>query len=165
MDRANNGGSEMGTVDAAKAIREQIKAVGIKARSVSVRADCSSIRVLVKDPAVSLATVKAIAGQYEKISRDYASGEILCGGNTFVDVEYTSEAQAILAAPFKAALDALQEQDEFGGSLTEVAPGFHAYAFGGGYVRVYGPQGGCVIHCWGRDFAARQLGALVAEAK
>ena len=80
----------------AKQIREALKAAGIKARSVSVRARHGiTVDVRIKDPGVSLRKVEAIAKGYESISRCEYSGEILSGGNTFVSVGYAGEAAKV----------------------------------------------------------------------
>ena len=86
------------TKDAAKTIRTELKAQGIKRGQVSVRCDHSAIRVSIIDPTVSKKTVEEIAEKFESIDRCNYSGEILCGGNTFVFVEYSSESgEAVLA--------------------------------------------------------------------
>lgn len=95
------------TQDHAAEIRAELKASGIKARSVSVRCDLysmgSTLRLVVKDPSVSISKVRAIAEAHSRIDRDSMSGEILCGGCRFVDVDYLDEmvepyAAAVLAA-------------------------------------------------------------------
>lgn len=88
------------TTDHAAQLRAALKAKGWTSRDVSVRADYyslgSSIRVVIKNPAVPLATVKALAEGHERIDRDQW-GEILGGGNRFVDVSYATAAIDILA--------------------------------------------------------------------
>ena len=82
----------MTTKEKAKALREQLKRVlGLTPRAVSVTMDAGSLRVCIKDMMVNIEKVEKIAGQYESIRRDERSGEILCGGNTFVSVSYTYE--------------------------------------------------------------------------
>ena len=159
------------TTDAAKAIREELKAAGIKARSVSVRSDLysmgSTIRILVKDAGVSLAVVKAIAAKHERIDRDSATGEILSGGNRFIDVEYAREVTAALAAPFLPTLLAMPAD----GTAVELTGEFRAVALRPHWnpnderVIIFraGDFDHPVVHCHGREFAARQLGILMAE--
>jgi hypothetical protein len=69
-------------------------------RHVSVRAEYfslgSSITVTVKDPSIPLPTVKAIARGAEHIRRCEYPGEILSGGNRYVAVRYSPEAQEII---------------------------------------------------------------------
>jgi hypothetical protein len=98
----------------ADALRVALKAAGFNARRVSVRADHSTLRVTVRDASVSLTQVAAIANAFEVVRRDHASGEILCGGNTFVEVEY----DAAIVAPIKAAILAVLEQSPDDESLT-----------------------------------------------
>lgn len=71
----------MRTTDAAKEIRTALKTAfpGVK---FSVRSG-SSINIGWTDGPTSK-QVAQYAGKYESISRDERSGEILCGGNTFV---------------------------------------------------------------------------------
>src|SRR3990172_7924212 len=89
------------TVERAAEIRKQLKAKGWTSRQVSVKSDLysmgSTIRVVIKDAGVPLSVVEAIADAHERIDRDQY-GEILSGGNRFVDVKYSSEALAPLAA-------------------------------------------------------------------
>jgi hypothetical protein len=107
----------MTTTDRAAAIRATLKAKGISSRKVSVRADYysmgSSIDVRIKDPDVSLPLVKAIATPHESIDRCAYSGEILSGGNRYVHVSYTREAEEVLAsrwlAPVTTALADVKE--------------------------------------------------------
>ena len=100
----------MTTTERAAAIRAALKAKGISSRAVSVRSDSysmgSSIDICVKDPNVSLATVKRLAEPHESIRRCEYSGEILSGGNRYVSVTYTSEALDALAARHIAAVEA-----------------------------------------------------------
>lgn len=88
------------TTDHAAQLRAALKARGWTGRDVSVRADSysmgSSIRVVIKNPAVPLAAVQALAQAHERVDRDQW-GEILSGGNRFVDVSYSPEALAALA--------------------------------------------------------------------
>lgn len=88
----------------AKIIRAELKAQGISNRKVSVRAEYFSmgqaIRVEIKDPAVEIATVKAIAEPHEKIDRCELTGDILAGGNTYLTVEYSPEANEARAEQY-----------------------------------------------------------------
>lgn len=82
------------TLSKADMLRAALKAAGYNARQVTVRHDSCTLRVTVRSARVSLAHVEEIAGAFEKIDRDQATGEILCGGNTFVDASYD---RAVLA--------------------------------------------------------------------
>ena len=85
----------MDTADHAKAIRTALKGQKITGRQVSVRTDRysmgSSIRITIKDAAVSKDAVEAIAAEHEDVRRD-EHGEILNGGNRFVFVDYDYDA-------------------------------------------------------------------------
>ena len=91
----------MTTTEHAAHIRQTLKTRhGWSSRDVSVRADYysmgSSIRIHIKNPNVSSEAVKAIAEQAEHIDYCAYSGEILGGGNTYVHVRYSHEAQTII---------------------------------------------------------------------
>lgn len=100
----------IGTTERAAIIRQELKAKHKwSSRDVSVKADHfsmgSAIRISIKNPAVPMAAVKAIAEAHESISRD-ASGEILSGGNRYIDIGYSSEAREALAAQHLPAIQA-----------------------------------------------------------
>lgn len=90
-------------------IRKQFKAEGIKA-SVRTGSGHTSIRVFVKSGNIRLA--EEIAKRYQQVSYDHATGEVLCGGNLFVFVEWsndTIEAQvAKISSEFEPAITALE---------------------------------------------------------
>ena len=95
--------NSLSTTDRSAAIRQALKNLGISSRQVSVKTDYysmgSSIRIKIKDASVSSALVEKIANEHESIDRDQ-SGEILSGGNRFVFVDYTPEAEAALSAQY-----------------------------------------------------------------
>ena len=84
----------------AQTLRAALKAAGFNARRVTVRQNHSTLYVTIRDAWTSLTQVKAIADKFEVVRRCEASGEILCGGNIFVDVRYTDE----LVRPAQAAI-------------------------------------------------------------
>lgn len=84
----------------AQRLRVALKSAGFNARHVSVRYPHSTLYVTIRDASVSLTKVSAIAGTFESVSRDHKTGEILCGGNTFVRVEYAD----VLVGPVKASI-------------------------------------------------------------
>lgn len=75
-----------------KEIRAEIvnafKAKGWSNRKIGLSVDYSSINATVKDISIPINEVEDILKDYESIDYDYASGEILCGANTFVFVRY-----------------------------------------------------------------------------
>ncbi len=103
----------IGTTERAAIIRAALKAKGWSSRLVSVKADHfsmgSAIRISIKSAAVPFAEVKAIASEHESISRD-ASGEILSGGNRYLDISYSSEAREAFAAAHLPAVHAAAER-------------------------------------------------------
>ena len=100
--------SYVSTRDHAAQLRAALKSKGWNSRDVSIRADSyslgSSIRVVIKNPAVPLHVVKRLAETHENIHRD-EHGEILGGGNRFVDVSYSTAAIEILARQHIEALE------------------------------------------------------------
>ncbi len=104
----------IGTTERAAMIRAALKAQHKwTGRDVSVKADHfsmgSAIRISIKNPAVPLAAVKAIASEHESISRD-GSGEILSGGNRYLDIGYSQEAREAIAAKHLPAVQAAAER-------------------------------------------------------
>lgn len=75
----------------AQALRAALKAAGFNTRHVTVRQSHSTLYVAIRDAWASLTKVKAIADKFRVVHRCEATGEILCGGNTFVDVCYADE--------------------------------------------------------------------------
>ncbi|NFT08412.1 hypothetical protein FDF26_15340 [Clostridium botulinum] len=72
----------------AKELRSKLKEIGYNSRMVSVRSSYSSIDLSIKSADVDFKTVEDLANKYESIRRDEATGEILAGGNIYVNVEY-----------------------------------------------------------------------------
>jgi hypothetical protein len=133
-------------VTAADRLRAALKQAGFTARQATVRQRHSTLHVTIRDAAVSLTRVTAIAAPFEVVRRDQASGEILCGGNTYVDIEY---APAVVA-PVKASLLAILES----------APNDEAVTLPGGYraMKVTRERGATYygeVRIWGRGFEDR----------
>ena len=89
----------------AQRLRVALKSAGFNARQVSVRYPHSTLHVTIRDASVLLTKVSAIAGAFESVSRDYKTGEILCGGNTFVRVVYDDTLVDPVKATILAVLD------------------------------------------------------------
>src|SRR5690242_7197014 len=94
-------------LNAATRLRHALKSAGLTARQVTVRYALRTLHVTVHDASVSLIRVRAIASAFESTSRDHATGEILCGGNTFVSVEYADAQIDPLKASILTALRAM----------------------------------------------------------
>lgn len=71
--------------EVAAIIRQELKTKGWNASKISVKASSGAVRVTIKTPGISLATVREIAEQHESIRRD-GWGEILLGGNLYIFV-------------------------------------------------------------------------------
>jgi len=81
-------------------IRDALKLAGYKRNQVSVRQPHhSSVTVTIRDPRIRIRAIDKLARQHGEHYRTCeVSGEILQGGNTFVDVEYHDDAIAPLIA-------------------------------------------------------------------
>lgn len=82
------------------AIRATLKTEGYAPRDFSVRVrHCgysTSADVTIKNPEIRSADVEQLLSKFESIDRDYATGEILAGGNCYLFVDY---ADGIFDAP------------------------------------------------------------------
>lgn len=83
----------MNRQDAAQNVRDELKKRGINSRRVSVRSDYNSLDIRIKDLSVCADMVSEIAHKHEKIDYCPVSQEILSGGNFFVSVQYSWEAE------------------------------------------------------------------------
>jgi hypothetical protein len=90
------------TVATSKAIRSALKAAGYGKADVSVHNDSysmgSTVYVKIKRPEISLSKVESLAEPFARVDRDSQTGEILGGGNCFVDVAYADGALDAAAA-------------------------------------------------------------------
>ena len=157
--------SYVSVAEASKAIRQELKRKhGWTSRDISVRSESysmgSSIHINVKRSTIPLEPVEAIANQAQDISRCSITGDILSGGNRFVTVRYTSEAEEELAAPYLEAVEALPMPDEGDSSLHPIGD-CHAHrtdAFGQFAVSVGGDNGRIVGAC-----SAKYAAILIAR--
>jgi hypothetical protein len=94
---------------------------GFHARRVTVRSDHSTLRVTIRDASVSLARVLAIAGTFESVRYCQSTGESLCGGNTYVNVEYADALVDPIKATIVAVLDSAPD-----GEYVSLPGGFRA---------------------------------------
>ena len=143
------------TTEAAKTIRAALKMRGITSRQVSVRSDLyslgSTIRVTIKDAAVSFDVVKEIAQGHQRVSRCEITGEILGGGNRYVTVDYADGAIDVFAEEVRAAIEA---QGEYRRPDAAIRPSCER-----GYYDVR--AGDWEGQCWGVEHAARQVAKKV----
>jgi hypothetical protein len=109
-------------------LRAALKQAGFNTRRVSVRADHSTLQVTIRDASISLTQIEAIAGPFESIRRCEATGEILQGGNRYVDIKY----DPALVKPLKVELAALLVAAPFD-AYVSVPGGFRA-------LKVTGPR-------------------------
>lgn len=109
----------------AKTIRRAIKAeLGFNARQVSVRASSfsmgSSVSITIKGPAAR-SRIEAIAKGGERIRRCEVSGEILGGGNLYIDVQY---GKGVLAGIYGEYLDDLKALEKDPGKILRLPGAF-----------------------------------------
>ena len=158
------------TTDHAATIRAALKKAGYSGRDVSVRADYysmgSAIRIRIKNARVPVSLVKLIAEPAEDISRDQW-GEILAGGNRYVDIGYDSEAREALAAPYleavKAALAQLKPGDDSSLIPVEGVPNALVGLSQGHYPSLWGPDG-FISACGDAHSIAMLIGEKVANS-
>lgn len=85
------------TVDRAAEIRRKLKEMGLSSRKVGVSVRYGMydalIELTLKDISLPLSTIEDIANKQEHIYECERTGEILAGGNTFVRVNYSREAE------------------------------------------------------------------------
>ena len=110
------------TTEHAAEIRATLKrAHGWTSRQVSVRAEYfsmgSAIRVQINDPAIPLPAVRTVAQRAESIDRCPITHEILSGGNTYVTVTYSREAQTILGRRHADAVQRAHEATDPGSAV------------------------------------------------
>lgn len=136
----------MNAKEYAAKIRSEYKAKGWSARQISVRSDYfsmgSSVDVEIKDVAIPLPVAKAIAEQAESIRRCERTGEILSGGNRYVSVRYSHEAQQILGRRYA---DAVQR------AVNAVEPGSNTLQPVDGTEFLVGRPNEWAISLWDRD--------------
>lgn len=83
----------MDRVNPAEEVRKALKQKGITSRQVGVRSDGNSLNIRIKDLSVCAEMVSEIAKKFERIDYCHLTQEILCGGNYFVSVSYSWEAE------------------------------------------------------------------------
>lgn len=149
------------------AIRAALKAKGYTSKQVSVRAERfsmgSSITVRIKDATVPLSVVRDIAFPYGHIDRCAITGEILSGGNTYLEVEYTREARQAHSDAYAERVEAAVAR-VYDNVLIEVEG--TPYSVGQGHrggVAVWG--GARVQQAYDVPGAAAVIGALMVESR
>lgn len=154
----------MSNTTVTNAIRAELKAAGFNARQVSVKdRHYGDIKVTVRDIAVPLSAVEAIAMKHQNIRRCESSGEILCGGNTSVEVVYDRN----VIAPVAEAIAAIISSTECG-YQAQLAGGYRATRYSDSpwhvQVRAHGPGLDNLI-CYGVDHAANQIAAKYLDQR
>jgi hypothetical protein len=159
----------MNATEYAAQIRQTLKkSHGWSSRQVSVRAEYfsmgSSIDVTVKDPTIPLPVVKAIAEGAESIRRCEASGEILSGGNRYVSVKYSHEAQQTIGARYMESVQRAVDAVTPGSSRLESIEdtGFLVGRPNAWLLTLWGPDSaGCLGQHNGPQSIAETIGALI----
>ena len=91
--------------EAAAQLRAEYRRAGWNSRMISVRSTRGEVRVTIKAVQVPHAKAKAMAEKYEDIARD-GYGEILLGGNLYVNIDQSPERREILARRHLDAIEA-----------------------------------------------------------
>jgi hypothetical protein len=76
----------MTTQDLRTQVRAEIKNLGLTKKDVSIKVDHRAVRVKALHLNVDVDLVESVLSKFENYERDEATGEILCGGNTYVFV-------------------------------------------------------------------------------
>lgn len=104
----SNNGRSLTRSDRAAAIRSELKLHGWTSRDVSVRVDSYSlgctIHVTIRSASVRISAVQETIAHFERVDRCSTTGEILCGGNAHLDIEYADSVRDAVAAPIAAAI-------------------------------------------------------------
>ena len=112
--------------ETAKKMNEALKQAGFSRRQVTVRHRRAlyddGYRVTVHDPKVSLLQIEEIAGAFETIRYDEYCGEILAGGNNYVNVDRNEEHPADIDAILPLVEPALRKVLQTGYNQTVVLP-------------------------------------------
>jgi hypothetical protein len=147
------------TKEIATEIRKQLKAAGYNARAVSVRTRHlgvdSAITVAVRRADVRLVVVREIADGFERIHCDRATGEVLLGGNLYVDVTYAEET----VRPFQVGVEIQIEGECAEPGVVAEIEGFHVWRCTAerDYLWADHPEWDRPIKCWGVEHLAKQL--------
>lgn len=156
----------MTTTEYAAEIRAILKhRHGWSSRQVSVRAEYysmgSSIEVEIKDAAVPLSIVKALAEKAEHVRRCEVSGEILGGGNRYVSVRYSHAAQQIHGRRYADAVQRASDAVEPGSSSLQQIEGT-TFLVGRPHTgRLTLWEDGYITDCYSVDSMAQYIGALM----
>ena len=159
----------MNATEYAAQIRSTLKNKhGWSSRQVSVRAEYfsmgSSIEVTVKDPAIPLPVIKSVAEGAESIRRCEISGEILGGGNRYVSVKYSHEAQQAIGSRYLEAVQKAVDAVTPGSSRLEPIgdTGFLVGRPNAWLLTLWGPDStGCLGQHNGPQSIAETIGALI----
>lgn len=91
------------TLKASDRIRNALKLAGYKQNQVTVKEPhWGDVKVTIRSADVRISAIKEIAKREQNVCYCESTGEILLGGNTFVDVAYSKE----VLAPFVQSIEA-----------------------------------------------------------
>lgn len=147
-----------------KQIRKEMKkALNYNARQVSVKQSHSQITFTVRDSSVNVQAVKDFGTRFESVSRDYATGCILRGGNTFVDVRLSDAVKAEFKAAWLPALEAAAQKIE--GNTLQPIEGTDFLIGSDGSANNYTlwEREGGATRFWGLDSIAIELGMKTVQ--
>jgi hypothetical protein len=162
----------MSRADAAQNVREELKRRGINSRRVSVRSDYNSLQISIKDLSICCDEIEQIARKHEKIDYCPISQEILSGGNFFVSVSYSWEAEK-KAKTDPAYIDLHEKISQklntlSGNTGVEILPGFVCFLSQNGHsiqATIEWDQSSYWHHFAGADDVAMALYRYIAQGK
>ena len=148
-----------------KQIRQEMKkTLGYNARQVTVKQSHYSIVFTVRDSAVDVQAVKSFGRNFESISRDHATGCILRGGNTFVEVRLSDAVEAEFKTAWLPALEEAAQKIE-GNTLQPIEGTDCLLGLDDGRANNYTlwEKEGGVTRYWGLESVAIDLGMKGAQ--
>ena len=150
----------------ARLLRAALKAAGFNARRVTLRQSHSTLRITIRDAWVSITQVQAIAAPFEQVQRCHLTGEILSGGNLFIEVRYDETVVAPVQAAILVVLGPAPE-DEMVSVLGEFRAAKISRRCGATYpneIRLVGPGLADNEIACGLGFAAKRLAIAYLDA-
>lgn len=145
-----------------KEIRQELKnKLGYNARQVSVRMmHYTKIIFTIRDASIKRSEIEDFANDYESIRYDEMTGEILCGGNTYVDVCYSEDCKKEMSDKYIEAVEKAVNQIEDNCIIdiegTNLSIGNDPRYSGGFAIWEYDEDGigTCISHCYSIESVA-----------
>jgi len=143
-----------------KEIRKQLKEeLGYNARMVSVSANYSRIIFTIRDASVNKKAVEEFAIQFSNVHYDHATGEVLCGGNTFTFVRYADSVEKEIKSAMTPAVEKALAQVKDNYLIDVEGTNYMIGNDDGRGITVWesGDSGSFVGRCWNASEAAMMI--------